>query len=327
MKKVILFVFSALLGFALLFLVTKYVGWEEIKEVLLAFSGWQGLAIVVLSFLIWLVEVWRWKFIFKVYGRSLPFFKTGQILLSSFSLFYLFSPAAIFGAEGFKIYSFRKKFSIEWEKTLAVSLIERVQRWSVIILFLIPGAVAFPFLTSYSFENYRLVASGFIGMISLVLAYFYYKIIRRKSFFDRLLRFFSAKEKTEKIEKDIFHFYDIKKPFIWQGLGITFLKYLLIFSRVWLVLVFLAGIGFNVFAVLSVMFFIYLSYLLPLPANLGVLEASQFVAFKALGLGSAVGISFSFIMRGAELVMALLGLFFLFSLGMSFVFKKISNLR
>ncbi len=326
MKKVSLFVLSALIGFSLLFLVTKYVGWKEIRDILLAFSGWQGLAIVGLSFLIWLIETWRWKFVFKVQGYNLPFLKLGQILLSSFSLFYLLSPAAIFGAEGFKIYSLRKKFSIEWEKTLAVSLIERLQRWSIMILFLIPGAVAFPFLTDYSFENYRFLASFFIGILSLILVYFYYKTIKRKSFFDRILRFFSVKEKTEKIEKDVFYFYDLKKPFIWQGLGITFLKYLLIFARIWLVLVFLASIGFNLFIALAIMFFIYLSYLLPLPANLGILEASQFVAFKALGLGSAVGISFSFVMRGAEMVMALIGIVFLLKIGMGFVFKKISSI-
>ncbi len=327
MKKAALFIFSALSGAILLFLVIRYVGWKEIKEVLVAFSGFEGLAVIGVSFLIWVVEIWRWRFIFRVHGENLPFLKLGEILIASFSLFYLFSPAAIFGAEGFKIYSFRKKFSIGWEKSLAVSLIEKAQRWSVMIFFLASGAVVFPFLTDYSFENYRIIASAFMGALSLALAYFYYKSVKKKSFFSWILRLFSVKDKTEKIEKEIFYFYNPKKSFMWKGLGITFLKYLLIFIRIWLVLVFLAGIGFHAFIALVVMFFLYLSYLLPIPANLGILEASQFVAFKALGMGSAAGISFSFILRGAELVIALIGILFLLKMSLGFIFGKIRNIR
>jgi len=299
----------------------------KIGETLTAFSGFEGLAILGASFLIWLVEIWRWKFILKSHGEDLPFFQLGEILLASFSLFYLFSSAAILGAEGFRIYAFKKKFSIAWEKSLAISIIERILRASMMLLFLIPGAIAFPLLTKVSLNNYGLTVAGLIGVLSLALIFFYYRSLKNKSIFGWFLKIFSVKKNvTQKIEKEIFHFFDFRKPLLWKGLGITFLKYSLILFRVWLILIFLKGLGVNFLLALTILFFIYLSYLLPLPAGLGVLEASQLIAFSALGLGTAAGISFSFIIRGAELVVALFGLVLLIKLGIKFFMGNIKNI-
>lgn len=51
-----------------------------------------------------------------------------------------------------------------------------------------------------------------------------------------------------------------------------------------------------------------LSFLMPLPAGLGTLEASQVLAVSAFGLPAALGISLSLLMRARDLLIGGLGL-------------------
>jgi hypothetical protein len=51
-----------------------------------------------------------------------------------------------------------------------------------------------------------------------------------------------------------------------------------------------------------------LSFLMPLPAGLGTLEASQVLAVSAFGQPAALGISLSLLMRARDLLLGGLGL-------------------
>lgn len=77
MKKVLVFLFSFVIGLGLFFLVVEWVGWEETKEILFAFSGWKGIAILGITLLIWLVRIWKYKFIFKFQGYNFSVWSLG----------------------------------------------------------------------------------------------------------------------------------------------------------------------------------------------------------------------------------------------------------
>ena len=65
MKKVLLFIISLLIGIGLLIWIGKIVGWKEIKDSFLVFTGWFGIIIFLLTLLIILISNWRWQEILK----------------------------------------------------------------------------------------------------------------------------------------------------------------------------------------------------------------------------------------------------------------------
>ena len=328
MKKFLIFLVSAVIGLLLFFWVIRWVGWQEISGVLLTLLGYKGLVILGVTLLIWFVGTWQWKFILKSQGYKFSTWSLAEILFASFPITYLFTPTAVFGGEVFRIYSLKKKSSVPLEKNIASVAIGRLLSASVLLLFLILGAVSFVLLAEEPVENFRIIALALIGLLAVGLAIFYSRSCKKKSILKRFLRFFGVKEKKnhlpEEIEKEIFHFFDFRKDVMWKGLGIAFLRYSLIVVRCWLIVFFLGG-GLGVFGSLAIMFFLYLAHFFPFPADLGSLEGVQVLAFSALGLGASAGISFSLVLRSVDILIALFGLVLLIKLGMKFFLGSVGN--
>ncbi len=324
MKKVLVFLFSFVIGLGLFFLVIEWVGWEEIKETLFAFSGWKGIVILGITLLIWLVGIWKYKFVYKSQGYNFSVWSLGEILFAGFTIAYLF-PTTYFGGEVFKFYAIKKKFSLPWKKNLTAIAIEKLISLSILLLFLVVGAVSFLLLSNSLLKNFGIIALVLIGSLTIGLTIFYFKSFKKESILKWFFRFFGIKNKKNHlvgdIEKEIFLFFDFRKTLMWKGLGIAFLKYLLVLIRCWFLLFFLKG-EINIFISLAIFSFFYLSYLFPFPARLGSSEAAQVFAFGYLGLGTATGITFSFILRGAEILIALFGFIFLVKLGIKFFLES-----
>ena len=348
MKKVLVFLFSFVIGLGLFFLVVEWVGWKEIKEILFAFSGWKGLIILGITLLIWLINIWKYKFIFKSQGYNFSVWSLGEILFASFAVAYLF-PTAYFGGEAFKAYAIKKKFFLSWKISLAIIAIEKLLSASVIFLFLVAGTVSFILLSNLPLKNFGIIALVLIGGLAVGLTIFYFKSFKKESilnpvrdtFFFRFLsvlgisngvkwffRFFGVKigksHLAGEIEKEVFRFFDFRKKLMWKGLGISFLKYFLALVRCWFLVLFLKE-EINILIALAVLSFIYLAYVFPFPAKIGSLEAAQVFVFSSLGLGAAAGATFSFILRGAEILIALFGLIFLIKLSVKFFIENKFN--
>lgn len=345
MKKVLVFLFLFVIGLGLFFLVIEPVEWEEIKEILFAFSSWKGIAILGITLLIWLARVWKYKFIFKFQGYNFSAWSLGEILFASFAITYLF-PTSYFGGMAFKFYAIRKKFSLPWKKILAATTIEKLVSLNILLLFLVTGTVSFLLLSGSLFKNFGIIALVIIGALTIGLTIFYFKSFKKESILNPVrdsetgsrrqgsiisngvkwfFRFLDKKNRNnylvEDVEKEIYLFFDFRKIIMWKGLGIAFLNYFLVLIRCWLLLFFLKG-EINIFISLAIFSFFYLSYIFPFPAQLGSSEAAHVFAFGYLGLGTAAGITFSFILRGAEVLVALFGFIFLMKLGIKFFFES-----
>ena len=327
MKKILVFLFSFVIGLGLFFLVVEWVGWKEIKEILFAFSGWKGSVILGITLLIWLINIWKYKFIFKSQGYNFSVWSLGEILFASFAVAYLF-PTAYFGGEAFKAYAIKKKFFLSWKISLAIIAIEKLLSASVIFLFLVAGAVSFLLLSNSPLKNFGIIALVLIGGLAVGLTIFYFRSFKKKSILKWFFRFFGVKSEKNhlagEIEKEVFRFFDFRKKLMWKGLGISFLKYFLALVRCWFLILFLKG-EINILIALAVLFFIYLAYVFPFPAKMGSLEAAQVFVFSSLGLGAAAGVTFSFILRGAEILIALFGLIFLIKLSIKFFIENKFN--
>lgn len=92
------------------------------------------------------------------------------------------------------------------------------------------------------------------------------------------------------------------------ALLISILSWLLLMAEFWLMLTFL-GLSLTWMQLIGLLVAARVAILLPLPAGLGSLEASQLLALSALGLNPAIGISAALLIRARDLCLGLLGLY------------------
>lgn len=328
MKKLFFFLISFLIGIALFFWVINTVGWEEVRKILFNFSGRNSLIVLFLTMLIWLASLWKWKFVLGSQGCHYSFWGLLQIAFASNAVTYLLTPTALFGGEGFRVYALRKKFSTPWDKNLAAIIIEKLLSASMSLIFLILGLLSFLFLNQHMSAGLAIISAVIIGGLTLILATFYFKSFKKESIFKFIFRFFGKEMKngtiSEGVEKEVFKFFEFNRKTMWQGIAIAFLRYSLIFIRCWILIFFLKQET-SILIALAVMFFLYLAYSFPLPAGMGSLDTAQAFVFGTFNLGQATGITFSFITRGAEIIISLIGIIFLIKLGIEIFSGNIKN--
>lgn len=332
MKKVLFFLISLITGLFLFGLVTSRVGFEEIVEAFSLFA-WPGLILVlILTFLIAAISVWRLKFVLKIQGYDLPYFKLGEIWTIGFTISFL-TPIAILGGEVFMVYALRKTFSLSWEKGAASVFIHKVLDATIFLPFLILGIFTFPLLSGFFPVTKLIIGGGIVAAIFVILlAVFYFKSFKRESVLEWFLKFFGMnRKKLEErkggkllfdAEKDVLKFFGLRKKEMWTGIGMAILKYFLILARVWVLIYFFQG-GLSILNAIVVYGFFNLACAVPVPAMLGSLEVAEGLIFGGLGLGINVGIAFSLLIRAMDFLVCLAGIVFLIKFGAKLVKIKI----
>lgn len=333
MKKVLLFLFSLLLGVGLFIWILKFVGWQEIKNALLVFTGWHGIVILVLTILMALVGNWKWKEILRgeevkiSFGELLKSYLAGYVLI-------LLAPIIVWGGEIFRGYFLKKKNSIPWSKGMASVVIDRVFEWTANSVVIIFGLLFFIYKICFPPKNIAISFGIFFLIFISGVSYFYLKVFKKESFIKIIASWFGFKEIKEKntfleIENEIFKFFKVKNKTMWSALTLSFLRAAIMWLRAWL-LIFFLGKSLSGLLTISILGFTYLAAMIPIPTSLGFHEAIQIFAFNSLELNSSTATAFTMIIRGAELLVALAGVIILFKLGIELLrkimFKKVEQL-
>lgn len=319
MKKLLLFLVSLIVGFILFFLVMRTVGWDEIKKAFLVFTGWKGLVIFILTFLILLAGSWKWSEILKSKGVKIPFFELFRSYLAGFSLMFL-APIIFWGGEFFRGYVLKEKNSVPWAKGMGSVVIDRILEWTVNLIIVLVGSIFFVFLVD--FPPLKLIAifgSSFLIAL-LAIGLFYFKCIKKESIIGFFLR--NNKNQPLETEKEVFNFFEPKNPAMWKALGISFFRAGLMYLRTWVLILFL-GKNFGPFESLSILGFSYLAAMIPTPTSLGSHEAIQTFAFNSFNMGASYATAFTMIVRGAELIFALAGIIIFFRMGIDLLKKAL----
>lgn len=333
MKKVLFFSVSLFIGTGLLVWIIRFVGWEEIESSFKFFSPWAGAAILFLTILANLTRAWRWKTILRDQGYDIPVFRTLEYYLSGNAIGF-FMPMVIFGGEIFRGYDLKEKYAMPWSKSIASVVIDRISEFTIYAVVTILG-IAF-FIANANIPSYKTGITVFSGFFLIIasIGFFYFKSFKKESIIRFFLKKFNAKnsdgaETAIETEKEIFRYFKPKKKIMWQGFGLSFLLELILLTRTFLLILFL-GKNISIFSAVSVVAFSSLALVLPIPAALGSHDAVQSFVFTALGLGAGTGAAFVLVIRGAELIAAMIGLFFFFKFGVqflqSFLLKKIGRL-
>ena len=326
-KQKLLFGFSFILGLVIFLWLGKSIGWEEIGKAFAVFTGWQGLVIILLSFLIAAIGNWRWKEILKDSGINIPFNNLFKIYLGGYSMMYLM-PILIWGGEAFRVYGVTKESDVSWKKTFASVIIERILEWTVNIIVIFLG-LAFFLYNVYLPPKELLIVFGisllfFVSMISI----FYIKALGKKSIVRAVVRRFWKKEVSDDngfitVENEVYNYFQWGKSFN-KGFALSILRALVMQLRVWILIIFLGEmIGF--FPSISILGFTYLSSMIPIPTSLGSHEAIQFFSFSSLGLLGSISTAFTMILRAAEIIVSSVGMAFLLGTGFKLAESKIFN--
>jgi len=323
---------SLLTGIGLFVWILKYVGWQEIKEAFLVFTGWQGLVIFGLTLLMALIGNWKWKEILKGEDVKISFRELFKPYIAGFSIMFL-APILLLAGEVFRGYVLREKKEIPWSKGMASVLIDRILEWTVNLTIIFLGVLFFLLIIGLPPIKLLIIFGGVFLFFTGGIGYFYFKTFKGESMVRAILKALGLFRLNQAnsildIEKEIFSFFKLKKISMWKSFGISFLRAGVMYLRVWLLIVFL-GKEISFLPVLSILGFTYLAAIIPIPTALGSHEAIQTFTFNSLGLGAPLAAVFTMIIRGAELILALVGVIILCRLGVGLIknklLKKVDN--
>lgn len=321
MRKFLLFLISLLVGIGLFIWIGRTVGWQEIKNAFLVFTGWQGLVIFGLTLLMILVGNWKWQEILKSGGTNISFFNLLRIYLASFSIRFL-APIILVAAELFQGYTLKERNSLAWSKGMASVVIDRILEWTANLVVIFFGVLIFLLMIGLPPMKLVIIFGAVFLVFAAGISYFYLKAFKRESMAKAIAKIFNHRLDSQPlaIEKEIFNFFKLKKLPMWRAFGLSFLRVGVMYFRAWLLILFL-GKEISGLPVLSILGFTYLAVMIPIPTALGSHEAIQTFAFNSLGLGLPTATAFTMIIRGAELLIALAGAIILLRLGAIFLKK------
>lgn len=331
MKKLAFFLITLIAGIFAFVLAMKTVGWERVIEALKLFLSLKGLLIVFITVLLSFAGYWRWKIILEKLSGRKDFKNLKELWFAGFTVSYFTSISFVVG-DLFKSYFVKKNYDLNWQKSIASSIIDRLLDSTVFFVSTILGIFAFLFYSRVLPE--KILLFSFIGIIVLLvlLLFFYFKSLKKESTIEWFLNIFGMKrkkiEESEKgkmifeTEREIIKNISIKSRIFWEGIGLTVLKYFLHFLRAAVLVLFLqdgASLG-KMFAIFGINNIASLS---PTPAVLGALEATGILSFGGVGFGIAAGTVFAMVIRSSDVVIALIGGFCLVKIGIHLTTKKI----
>lgn len=328
MKKNAFFILiSILVASILIYFVFDEIGTQEIWQTFLSFSPKGVFWVSILTILSVILNAWRWQIILRERGDNLSLSKLIVAWISGFSIGY-FTPIAMAGDEVVKTYILKNKFSVPLKKaTVSVFLEDLILDGSIFYLTIIIGV--------FFFILKAMIIPLELWMILLILAFpigglifFYFKVFKTQSMIriikGPLQRFTNSKiaDGLIRYEQEVLDFFKAKNKEMWQAIIISFFHGIVKVLRLWAIILFL-GIKIDLITVISISAFSNLAYVFPLPAALGSLEALQAFAFSNLGLTPQIAVAFSLILRAADTLVALIGLFFALKFGTKVVKEKI----
>jgi len=315
MKRRIFIALSMLVGLAIF--ITVLIQNFEVFQTLGQLNYIYFIPYLFFSFLIVLIHVLRWKLILFSHNKRINFFQLLLYKISGFSVSY-FTPSAQIGGEPVRA-RFLKKHDMKFHQGLSAVMIDKFIEIAISVLL---GIVGFFFLIlkfTVSDNTTLLILFALIFAVIGVLV-FYKRMIDKKPFISYFFRFskhkkiFKIRRTMEKSEKMVSLFFTRKKKMLLASFLLTMINFFIMFLEFhFLFMVF--GITSDIGKIFMVVTVVGISYIMPIPAALGVMEVSEAGLFSILGLEPSTGVGLSLIVRFKDSIIALLGLGYLANKG------------
>ena len=285
--------------------------------------GWQIGALVLANFLVLLTLNGRWWLILRGLGYKLPYLTLAGHRLAAFGVSY-FTPGPQFGGEPAQVILVEREHGVPRSAALTAVSLDKTLELTVNFAFLLAGVIVV--LRTGAFGAGGATTTAVFTLILLLgLPLFFLAATwrgwqpltrlwrwgrwlpswRRRAawgaFYDR------AGQIIQMSEAQATRFCRERPSTLSLALLISILSWLAMVAEYWLMLTFLSG-PVTVVTILILLTAARIAFLLPSPGGLGALEAGQLLAFAAVGLNPAVGISLSLLIRARDVFLGLTGL-------------------
>jgi uncharacterized protein (TIRG00374 family) len=299
----------------------------SLQDALLVLSHLNGAEILVLALansLVLLTLSGRWWLILRAQGFPISYLTLVGYRLAAFGVTY-FTPGTQFGGEPLQVYLVQRRHRVPNSTAIAAVALDKslelfgnfsflaggiacILYWRLfpgvltqqaIILPLILLAVPTGFLLSLWAGRHPI--SGLFQVLVRLLPR------RWSDDGDGLVVRGRIQQAIRESEDQTTRFCREHPLIVAHGLGFSLLSWIGMVVEYWLALQFL-GLNVTLVQAIGVLTAARVAYLLPLPAGLGALEASQVWALGMLGLNPSAGISLSLLIRTRDMILGGLGL-------------------
>lgn len=313
-KKISLLVISLVFGLSLFGYTIYTSGWDNIVFTLKQFSLLKFLFFVLISFVNFYLYSLRWELIVKAIFpekkiKSLTFFLDR---MAGFAVSYV-TPVAQMGGEPLRLMLLEEE-GVPRKVAASSIVIDKGFEIATLIIFISSGILVSIFEPGLSAESK--VVFGIIGAIMLAAVFlFYYTSLKNRGFLTSIYRFLHLKKikrleqlesRIEKFEEETNKFYSQHPKVLMKLILISLITIVIIVAEHWLVAHFMGG-DLTFVQTFLISTIPYISYLLPIPGGLGVMESTNAALFSLQGI-TINAFAFIFLIRLRDLIFVMIGL-------------------
>ena len=318
-KRPLLRLLPWVLGLGLLTWIVGTIPLDETWAALRQLRNWQIGVLVLANLLVLLTLNGRWWLLLRGLGYNLPYLALTGHRLAAFGISY-FTPGPQFGGEPVQVILVERNHGVPRAAALTAVSLDKTLELTVNFTFLLAGIVVV--LRTRTLGDGIAMATAVFGLL-LLLGFPLFFLVATWQGWQPLTRLWHWGKRLPLHRWD--NFYDQagqliqtsedqaasfcrERPFtLALALIISIISWLAMVTEYWLMLSFLSG---PVTAVTTIILLTAarIAFLLPAPGGLGTLEASQLLAFAAVGLNPAIAVSLSLLIRARDVLMGTTGL-------------------
>ncbi len=330
MKAFLKISLAFLIGIIIFIIVIEEAGVESLSLAMNILFSYKGLVIILISIVAYIISIYKWKNIIETHRKSpVSFNEISKIWLAGYAADRA-TPVDFLGGGPVRVFLARKKLNITYGEAISSVIIDKILDVTFFMLFLIGGVFTFLLLGKELSFLYAIYGILILFFFTVILFYFYLRVLRKESIFLWVFKKFSGKKhrngKSEKLVEEVE--YNIKDFFSHRRevLRIAFLSFsreVFRWMRVSVIILFLVG-SYEIEKSIAIYGLSNLSLVLPLPAGIGTLEAVSGYAFSAFGWGFHLGATMAIIWHGIMIFFSLFGLYFGIRYGLEIIPEKIA---
>lgn len=328
LKKKRTSVIFLLLGIALFALFLYKFGLDALKIIQLELNYTYLTLFIAAVFISFIPATFRLKAILEAYHKDLPWFTLFKHTVAAFAVSYV-TPASRVGGEPVRIYLLKKECDVEYKIGTTAVIMDKFVEFLGTLIFGTTGLVLLLYLPGIH-VGLKIFFGILLGIGVAIVGGFYYRMMVGKGYFSSFFTLFRL-HKIEKIKhwvheiKDVEskaqHFFKNHKREFFKSFFFYVVMAVSLIIQIKLLLLSI-GYDFNVTQIILIITVWGVLNFVPTPASLGFLEAGQSGIFYILGGGTALGLAVALLLRGAYILVVLLGFAFISQFGGKQIWKK-----
>lgn len=300
---------------ALLLWTARNVPFGEIWALLDQLHGWEIAALLTFNTLIIFLMTARWWIILRAEKGRVPFLRLTGYRLAAFGLSY-FTPGPQVGGEPLQVIYLQRNHRLTYARATSVVIMDKLLEFIANFVFLAGGAVAI-FRVGILGKNGIPLTGSILPLAAILAVPVLYAVMLYGRYFPlgMALRRLMPRASEAGVPRLIVVSERMASVFTRRhagamaaALAVSLVGWLGMSLEYWLMAHFL-GLALTGWQAVAGVAMALLSFLLPIPAGLGALEASQLLALGAMGFSPAAAVSMTLLIRGRDLFFGGLGLF------------------